>query len=388
MRTINIAVIGLGGRLGTLLKKTLDYLGDNGRLAAITELKPREQIIAEHPFLADNVKNAALYSDAAQMLEKEQLDGVMIGTNCSSHARYAKMVFGKNLPLFLEKPVAINFEQWQMLRDCYEAHDYKTVISFPLMVSPMVELVKKIVDSGELGTIEHVQAYNYVPYGDVYYRTWYRDVEETGGLFLQKATHDFDYINYIVGRDPVEICAMSSHNIFKGNKPAGLECDNCEEKGTCPESHLYRKKLAGYTHTEPGRKCCFAVDSLNQDSATAIVRYDGGIHMSYTQNFFARKHAAKRGARFSGYYGTVEFDWYANELKVYPHKTGRVDTYRYDNAMEDHFGGDDMLVKNFADMVKYGKASMAPMRRGLVSALMCLNAIESEKNRRFMEINF
>ena len=26
---------------------------------------------------------------------------------------------------------------------------------------------------------------------------WYKDETETGGLFLQKATHDLDYINYL-----------------------------------------------------------------------------------------------------------------------------------------------------------------------------------------------
>jgi hypothetical protein len=32
-----------------------------------------------------------------------------------------------------------------------------------------------------------VQAINNVPYGSVYYHSWYRDPKETGGLFLQKA---------------------------------------------------------------------------------------------------------------------------------------------------------------------------------------------------------
>ena len=57
--------------------------------------------------------------------------------------------------------------------------------------------------------MEHVQAWNNVPYGWCYYQSWYRDENETQGLFLQKATHDFDYINYLVEKRPVMVCAMN-----------------------------------------------------------------------------------------------------------------------------------------------------------------------------------
>lgn len=48
------------------------------------------------------------------------------------------------------------------------------VVSFPLRVTPLVKLAKEIVQSGKLGSIKHVQAVNNVPYGGVYYHSWYR----------------------------------------------------------------------------------------------------------------------------------------------------------------------------------------------------------------------
>ena len=39
-----------------------------------------------------------------------------------------------------------------------------------------------------------------------------------------------------------------------------------------------------------------------------IVRYESGMHAVYSQNFFARKKAARRGARLYGYLGTLEYD--------------------------------------------------------------------------------
>ena len=45
--------------------------------------------------------------------------------------------------------------------------------------------MKKLVDSGELGEVLSVQATNHVPYGSVYYHSWYRDDSLTGGLFYR-----------------------------------------------------------------------------------------------------------------------------------------------------------------------------------------------------------
>jgi predicted dehydrogenase len=68
---------------------------------------------------------------------------------------------------------------------------------------PITLEMKRIVDSGVLGSLTMGQAVNNVPYGSVYYHSWYRDPAETGGLFLQKATHDIDYIHFLTGERPV-----------------------------------------------------------------------------------------------------------------------------------------------------------------------------------------
>src|SRR5690606_38144563 len=124
----------------------------------------------------------------------------------------------------LEKPVATTMEDARRLKAGFEAGKSKVVVSFPLRLTSMVQCVKEIVDSGQIGTVEHVQAVNNVPYGGVYYHYWYRDEKETGGMFLQKATHDFDYINYILGHKPAVVSAMTSKQVYKGTKPAGLKC--------------------------------------------------------------------------------------------------------------------------------------------------------------------
>ena len=387
---MNIGIIGCGLRARVMLKSLFECERDL-KLTAIAD-KDIPRVKEELGSFKQNLKqdfkveDIMFYENIDEMLEKEKLDGVIIGTRCSTHTDLAIKVMKKQLPLFLEKPVGINIEQLRRLSEAAKDYKSQAVVSFPLRVSPMIELAKEIVVAGTLGSIEQVQAVNNVPYGGVYYHSWYRDDSLTGGLFLQKATHDIDYINYLLeDKTPISIYATASKQVFKGNKPAGLSCDQCNELYTCEESP-YILKHKKYEWPEENAKCRFAVDTGNQDSGTIITHYDTGMHTVYTQNFIARKAAAKRGATLIGYKGTLEFDWYTNVLKVYHHNIPRVETHTFDTGQMNHFGGDKMLAMNFIDVMMNGTPSKAPIEAGIQSALMCLMAQESAETKSLRNI--
>jgi len=371
----NIAVIGCGSRMSSVLRELEQH--EDMRISAIAD--PRIEELKEQ-FAGQDIR---FYPDADSMLNNEQPDGVMIGTRCSLHTPMALKVLERGLPLFLEKPVATSYEQLEALK-AMTAYSDRVVVSFPLRLSRIVERVREIIDSGTLGTVEHVQAYNNVPYGRGYYHKWYRDEGETGGLFLQKSTHDFDYINYLLGdRRPVAVCAMNSKQIYRGDMPAGLKCADCARKDECPE---YPPKVVALGDRDPGEWCCFAVDTGNEDSGSAIVRYDTGMHVVYTQNFVARKGAGKRGARLIGYRGTLEFDFRTSTITVFPHDGSETihETITFQGS--GHHGGDYRLMKNFTDVVRGTDISHATLAEGILSAEMCLAARESAQTDRFVKI--
>jgi predicted dehydrogenase len=375
---MRLGVIGFGVRIRHMIQQ-MKQVYPECRVAAITDLRidPIRSEIGE-----EAAKEIQFYETPEIMLNQSDLDGILVGTRCSLHTEMALKVLETGLPLFLEKPVATNFQDLLRLKRAFEETVSEVVVSFPLRYSALTQLAKEIVDSGKLGTIEHVQAYNNVPYGGVYYHNWYRDENETGGLFLQKATHDFDYINYLLGIKPVVICAMKSKQVFKGDKPAGLKCADCSENQTCLDSTVNHEADL----SETGPYCCFAVDTGNEDSGSAVIQYDSGMHVSYSQNFFARKGAGTRGARLLGYKGTLEFDWYTNQLKVYMHHTPRLENYELKTEDEFHGGGDAVLARNFVEVIQGKAKSNSTLESGLLSALMCLKAKESAETATFQKI--
>jgi predicted dehydrogenase len=388
---IRLGVIGYGGRIQGILG-IIDQLQAGARLVAITDVRNdqiRQQMVAQ----GKDTAAMHFYTDPDQMLDQEQLDAVLVGTRCSLHSAMGQKVLARNLPLFLEKPVATNMADLLALKHAGESSQSKVVVSFPLRVTPLVQLAKEIIDSGQIGTVEHVQAYNNVPYGGVYYHYWYRDEKETGGLFLQKATHDFDYINYLLGIQPRTIAAMTAKQVFKGNHKAGLYCSDCDEQRTCMESprNLFMSRAESSTIDEtpfPTYQCSFAIDTGNEDSGSAIIQYETGMHVSYSQNFFARKGAATRGATLIGYKGTVQFDWYTDELKVFMHHTPRVEVHKFDSKAMSHGGGDLVLAQSFVDIAQGCGESVSPLSAGLLSVLMCLKAKESASRSVFCDISY
>ena len=348
--------------------------------------------------LADcDKKDVVFYKDLEEMVSRAKLDGLLIGTRCHQHTPYAIEAAKYDIPLYLEKPVAISMEQAVSLEQAYQNTRCEVVVSFPLRVSPLCVLAKQCLDEGAVGRCEHIAAVNYVPYGTVYWEEQYRNYEITQGLFLQKATHDFDYMSYLMGSPIVRIAAMATAGrVFGGDKPAGLRCSQCEEAETCLESPGNRRRLGSggglvLESYYEDHLCNFSVDcgspdsGTNEDSSSALLEFASGVHGVYTQVFFSRRDAAARGATVSGYHGTVSFDWYTNELRRVRHHQPFSDTVRAAGGMS-HFGGDEELAHDFFDVIRGKGKPRSTIWEGIQSVYACLAAKESAQTHQFVEV--
>jgi predicted dehydrogenase len=331
------------------------------------------------------------YATLDEMVRGGRLDAIAIGTRCNLHTPYAIEAMKYDLPIFLEKPVSNSMEQAIELEKAFEKAKCEVVVSFPLRVSPLCVLAKERLGAGDVGTPEHVLAVNYVPYGTGYFDGQYREFEITQGLFVQKTTHDFDYLMFLMGSSVTRVAAMASWGrIFGGSKPAGLVCSECDEADSCLESPKNRiRNLSGGTKRD--HPCLFSEDigtpetGMNEDSSSALIEFASGAKGVYTQVFYSRRDAAARGAVVSGYKGTLDFDWYRNDMKIVHHHAPFTETIRPAEGMS-HFGGDLELAYNFIDVVKGKAKSRTPIWAGIQSVYACLAAKESAETGRFVEV--
>ncbi len=385
---IRLGVIGFGGRVSSVINTTLREVEPDVRVVGIVD--PDE--VGAGARLAECDRNDVIfYSTLDEMVRKARLDALVIGTRCHLHTPYAIEAARYDLPLFLEKPVATSMEQAIALESAFEQSRCEVVVSFPLRVSPLCELARAYLADGAVGTPEHILAVNYVPYGACYFDSPYREFEITQGLFLQKATHDFDYMSYLMDAPITRVAAMASYGrVFGGQKPAGLLCSACDESACCLESPHNRKRnlSGGRTDDHP---CPFGTDignresGMNEDASSALLEFANGAQGVYTQVFFTRRDAGTRGATVSGYLGTVGFDWYTNALKRVRHHQPFSEVVKGGEGLG-HFGGDHELARNFIDIIQGCATSKTSIRTGVQSAYACLAARESAETHRYVEV--
>lgn len=383
--SLNIAVIGMGRRAISLVAQ-LHRIVPDFRLAAVADpdVDGARERSREAGLGDDSVR---FFSDEGRLLEHaDAYDGILIASPCHLHTPLAVKVAETGLPLFLEKPVSVSNEQVAALRDAYAGREESVVVSFPLRFTPLFEAALKIVRSGDLGTISQVQAINNVPYGWVYYgRPVHRGYGVSQGLWLQKATHDFDYLNQILGR-PTAVTAMMSRSVYGGDMPQDLWCSSCDLAETCPESPEGMERRGNHGGIEVAdHPCVFGGEIKNQDAGSAIVQYEGGVHAAYSQNFVSRRSAATRGAIVTGYKSTLSFDWYTHRLRLIDHHSDREEEQEVTVATG-HMGGDEALLRNFVDVCLGRDESRSDLTAGLASVGMCLAARESAHRQAWVPI--
>jgi len=383
--SLDIAVIGMGRRAASLVER-LNRIEPGFNLVAVAD--------PDIDGARERSRNAGLDIDATRFFPDEQdllaqaeaYDGIIIGSTCNFHTPLAVKVAETGLPLFLEKPVSVSNEQVESLRDAYAGREKSVVVSFPLRFTPLFDAVMKIVRSGELGTISQVQAINNVPYGWVYYgMPVFREYETSQGLWLQKATHDFDYLNQLLGR-PTVVTAMMSRTVYGGEMPHDLWCSSCDLSSTCPESPEGMQRRGNHGNTIiADHQCVFSEEIVHQDAGSAIVQYESGVHAAYSQNFVSRRSAATRGAIITGYKATLSFDWYTQRLKLIDHHSDHEEE-REVKVESGHMGGDEALLRNFVDVCRGRDESQSDLIAGLTSAAMCLATRDSVHRQAWMPI--
>jgi predicted dehydrogenase len=180
-------------------------------------------------------------------------------------------------------------------------------------------------------------------------------------------------------------------HVFGGRKRAGLRCSRCRERLTCLESPENRKRHQN-SWTYEDHLCVFSRDcgtpetGTNEDCSSALLEFASGAHGVYSQVFFSRRDAGRRGATVSGYRGTLGFNWYSNDLRYVRHHEPFTSTERAGEGMS-HFGGDHELARDFIGLIKGTvKQSRTPVETGVQSVYACLAAKESARTRRFVPV--
>jgi scyllo-inositol 2-dehydrogenase (NADP+) len=187
MKKLRTAVVGLG-RIGWIyhIPRIIDHEGFE--LAAIVDPLPERLDEGREKF---NVKG---YLDFSELLEKEDLDLVVIASPTPFHESQSIEAMKKGIDVFLEKPMAASLEEADRIIGAMREYGRKLMVYQPHRVSSDVIAVKKIIEEDIIGPvymIKHARS-AYARRND-----WQALKKYGGGMVNNYGAHAIDALLYI-----------------------------------------------------------------------------------------------------------------------------------------------------------------------------------------------
>ncbi len=152
-RKLKIGIIGTGWIAGAHIQQY--KLMPDVEIVAGADLVPGK---AEKFFKDNGVEGVRCYPDHKSMLDAEKdLDAVSVCTYNRTHAECTIYALEKGVNVLLEKPMCVTLDEAVEIRKAEKKSGKILSIGFQPRLDPNMQMIKKIVDSGELGKIYYIQ---------------------------------------------------------------------------------------------------------------------------------------------------------------------------------------------------------------------------------------
>lgn len=329
------------------------------------------------------------------MCEETRPGLLMVSTVDAEHARYIVAALERGIQVITEKPMVIDETQCRAVLDAEKRTGRQIVVAFNYRYSPKHRKVKELLAGGAIGRVTSVDFSWYldVYHGADYFRRWHRLRSKGGTLFVHKATHHFDLMNWWLDADPVEVFASGDLKRYGARGSfRHTHCRPCPLKDRCAfhfdmtkDARLMRlyadcEEADGY-HRDG---CVFREDVDIFDTMSALVRYSNDVTMAYSVNAFVPFEGYR--VAFNGELGRLEVRDYERQPWEVGTETditlarsfGTREAIPVEKGEGGHAGGDNALYAAI-----FGGAELPPHMRlpgSRAGALSCLTGIAARRS--------
>lgn len=210
-KKINVAVIGAGAFVQAFHLPNLKKITNYNIKAIVTKTGSNAKKLAEE-FGAEYFT-----TDYREVLDDETVDLVIIATRHNLHAPLIIEAAESKKNIFVEKPIAMNFEDCKRVYNAIIENHVNLTIGFNRRMSKFAQITKDIVNKRKNPLI-------------IVYRVnsagmkkdhWINDPKEGGGAIIGEACHFFDFCNWLVNEKPhriyAEMISSTDEDIINNN---------------------------------------------------------------------------------------------------------------------------------------------------------------------------
>lgn len=147
------------------------------------------------------IYNCSFYTNYEELFKKEEIDVIHICLPHHLHAPVAIEAAKRKIHILTEKPMSIHFEDALAMVDAAKENGVTLGVIFQNRYNPGSQLIKKMLENGELGSIQSGKLSVTWDRSDEYYQksdwkgTWEK---EGGGVVIDQAIHTLDLMRWFV----------------------------------------------------------------------------------------------------------------------------------------------------------------------------------------------
>jgi predicted dehydrogenase len=144
------------------------------------------------------------YDDAEALIHDPDVDAIYIATPPSSHKEYTLMSAQAGKPVYVEKPMALNFAECQAMIQACRVADVPLFVAYYRRALPRFLKIKQLVETQAIGQVRSVSIALYRPSdraaANPHETPWrVRPEIAGGGYFVDLASHMLDFLDYLFG---------------------------------------------------------------------------------------------------------------------------------------------------------------------------------------------
>ena len=307
-----LVIVGTGHRgTGFWGKTIVDYYSDVVEFVGLCDSNPGRLAFAKSKMGV----SCPTYTDFEAMMKSSRPDVVIVATMDSNHDQFIIRALEMGSDVITEKPMTTDEVKCKAILLAEKRTGKKVTVAFNYRHGPHMLKLKELLASNRIGKITSVD-FNWmlnVYHGADYFRRWHGITAKSGSLWVHKATHHFDLLNWWLNSEPVEVMATGSLEHYgKNNAFRGVKCRGCLYKETCKFyrdittdewlNSLYVKNENYDGYFRDG--CVWREEIDIYDKMTAQIKYANGVTVNYSLTTYSPYEGWR--IAFNGFDGRIE----------------------------------------------------------------------------------
>jgi predicted dehydrogenase len=273
--------------------------------------------------------NCPIFTNFETMVKQTTPDLIIVTTKDSNHHEFIIKGLEMGCDVLTEKPMTTDEVKCQSIINAEKKSDKKLIVGFNYRWSPYATKIKELLQNNAIGKLVSVDFNWYLNtyHGASYFRRWHGEMASSGSLWVHKATHHFDLLNWWINSEPNEVFAYGDLEYYGKNGPQrGANCRSCDFKDSCEfywdiHTDEFTKKLyVDHEHMDGYIRdnCLFRENIDIYDKMSAQVKYSDNTILNYSLTTYSPFEGWR--VAFNGTKGRIEA-W----QDIPYHKTSTID---------------------------------------------------------------